>query len=409
MLLEGIIAILIIGFPTIVAILNAIGSLIDKHKETKKIKEEFPIIKSKLNYANEEIKKLTAQNEEEIRKLTAQNEELSKFKNNVITIQQEFIKSSTSNLSAIPYMASILADYETYGIEILAQKLDWGCSVERAKKVLSIREIKKSTQQMIEQNLESKYQLAYLLELFPNLQDIIETDYNNLPTIKLDELAEEYDKSRDWLSKEEYQQLNSIERNQLALDRYKESHNKSKWQIGRDYELYVGYLLTQKGYDVDFFGSYMGLEDLGRDLIAKKQNSIVIIQCKYWSKLKQIHEKHILQLYGTVMSYCIENNVLLSNVKGFLITNISLSEVAKKMSKLLNIEYVENLEKGDYPCIKCNINYDKFGIRTKIYHLPFDQKYDVTKIDKKGEFYAMTVREAEEAGFRRSFRWYGSN
>ena len=56
-----------------------------------------------------------------------------------------------------------------------------------------------------------------------------------------------------------------------------------------------------------------------------------------------------------------------------------------------------------------NINYDEFGIKTKIYHLPFDQKYDVTKIDKKGEFYAMTVREAEEAGFRRSFRWYGSN
>jgi hypothetical protein len=402
-----IVVIYVIGIclAALYGIYTLIRNMIDGHKENKKIIAEFP----KLQKNNSEIQSELFRAKQQISELNAQNEELTKFKNNVSEIQSEFINASVSNLSAIPYMASILADYETYGIEILAQKLDWGSSVERAKKVMSIREIKKATRQMIEQNLESKYQLDYLLGLFPNLQDIIETDYNNLPTIKLEELAEEYDKSRDWLSKEEYQQLNSVERNQLALDRYKESHNKSKWQIGRDYELFVGYLMTKEGYDVDFFGSYMGLEDLGRDLIAKKGNRIVIVQCKYWSKLKQIHEKHILQLYGTVMSYCIENNVSLSNVKGFLITNISLSEVAKKMAKLLNIEYVEYVEKGDYPCIKCNINYDGYGFNTKIYHLPFDQKYDETKIDKKGEFYAMTVQEAEDAGFRRAFRWFGND
>ena len=65
-----------------------------------------------------------------------------------------------------------------------------------------------------------------------------------------------------------------MERNQLALDRYKASHKKSKWQIGRDYELYIGYRYSQSGYSVDYFGSYMGLEDLGRDLICKKGNKI---------------------------------------------------------------------------------------------------------------------------------------
>ena len=32
-----------------------------------------------------------------------------------------------------------------------------------------------------------------------------------------------------------------MERDQLALDRYVKSINKSKWQIGRDYELSVAY------------------------------------------------------------------------------------------------------------------------------------------------------------------------
>ena len=41
----------------------------------------------------------------------------------------------------------------------------------------------------------------------------------------------------------------------------------------------------------------------------------------------------------------------------------------------------------------------------KIYHLPFDQQYDRTIIgDCAGEFHAFTVKEAEDAGFRRAFK-----
>ena len=54
--------------------------------------------------------------------------------------------------------------------------------------------------------------------------------------------------------------------------------------------------------------------------------------------------------------------------------------------------------------IKCNINTNT---EERIYHLPFDQQYDKIKIDKPGEFYAMTVKEAEEKGFRRAKRWLG--
>ena len=36
-----------------------------------------------------------------------------------------------------------------------------------------------------------------------------------------------------------------------------------------------------------------------------------------------------------------------------------------------------------------------------------DQQYDTAIIEPhKGEFYAMTVAEAEKAGFRRAFRWH---
>ncbi|MBR5188162.1 MAG: restriction endonuclease, partial [Clostridia bacterium] len=176
----------------------------------------------------------------------------------------------------------------------------------------------------------------------------------------------------------------------------------------RDYELYVGFVYSKKGYDVNYFGSMMGMEDLGRDLIVSKGETVTIIQCKYWSQEKTIHEKHIMQLYGTVTSYKIENDLPSKKVKGIFITNICLSEMAKKVADYLKIRYIEKFEKKDYPCIKCNIGKDEHGKITKIYHLPFDQQYDSTQIKNEGEFFAMTVKEAEDAGFRRAFKWFGT-
>lgn len=328
-------------------------------------------------------------------------DELIYWKNRV-----SFLEASKSNLTAIPYMAGVIADYETYGIERLAKELDWGYSVKRLDKVKSIREIRKDAQAIVERNKESQYQLAYLLSLFPSLKDVVDAEYSQLPQVEVSELSD-YDSVRDYLSKEEYAELDETERNQLALDRYKKSHNRTKWQIGRDYELYVGYQYSLKGYDVDFFGSYMGLEDLGRDIIAKKDQEILIIQCKYWSTKKQIHENHINQLFGTTVSYCIENKIEWDRVRAILATNIELSPMAKKVAAFLGVEFIENLESGEYPCIKCNIGRGEYGEMTKIYHLPFDQQYDSTRIKNKGEFYALTVAEAEAAGFRRAFKWHG--
>ena len=335
-------------------------------------------------------------------KLKKENEQTGKDNEQLTNL----VHQMESNLTAIPYMAGMIADIETYGLENLAKEVEQRGGYGSPEKARSIREIRSKAKEITERNKEAQYQLAYLLAMFPALADVIECDNKQLPMVDVTAI-EEYDNVRKFLSKEEYQALNVTERNQLALDRYMQSKNKSKWQIGRDYEQYVGYIYRQKGYEVDDFGTYMGLEDLGRDIIAKNRDFVHIVQCKYWSSVKQIHEKHITQLYGTLVSYCVENNVSQDRVTGVLVTNIQLSPKAKEIAAYLHIHFVENLEMGKYPCIKCNLGHGKNG-ETKIYHLPFDQKYDVTKIRKPGEFYAMTVKEAEEAGFRRSYKWFGN-
>lgn len=314
--------------------------------------------------------------------------------------QKELEKLLYSNKTSMPWIAGMMADYLTYDIEILAKKLEWGKSIERSKKVASIREIRAEAKKRIEEAKIATYQLEYLKELFPALEDVLETNYT-----ELDFTGEipEYDPVRKYLEHDEWIQLSNEEKNQLALDRYIESRKKSKWQIGRDYELSVAYEYIKKGFDVDTYGSYMGIEDMGRDIIAKKDGMILLIQCKYWSKDKTIHEKHIFQLFGSMVSYCVENNCNQENVKGVFITNIELSSAARKIAKYLGVFIVEHHAMSDFPRIKCNIGHSEEGV-TKIYHLPMDEQYDSSKIDKAGEFYAFTVKEAEQAGFRRAYK-----
>ena len=350
-----------------------------------------------------QLKERKTQNSYELLMLKEQCKKLTKISQERENALKELF---TSNLTAMPFLAGMMADYITYDLEILVQKLDWGSSQERAKKVKSIRQIRAEAKEKIEQAKLATYQLEYLKTLYPALEDVVETPCEDVLATHNEDEIPDYDPIRRYITKEEWENLSTTEKNQRALDNYILSRKKSNWQIGRDYELYFGYILGQWGYVVDYFGSYMGLEDLGRDLIAKKDGDVMIVQCKYWSQQKQIHEKHIFQLYGSVVCYGMEKKIPMAGLQGLFVTNISLSPMAKKVAKKLHIEIVENHPIEDFPRIKCNIGRDEFGGETRIYHLPMDQQYDNTRIDKDGEFFAMTVAEAERAGFRRAYRWH---
>lgn len=270
-----------------------------------------------------------------------------------------------------------------------------------------VSEIARQRRQAEKENRVLKYIIDYYENIAPFLIDLKEevTDITEKDRELMSEYTEEelQDEVTHYLTKEEYRKLSTAERNQMALDRYWK-RPKSNWHIGRIYERYVGYLYEERDYDVEYVGIFKGYEDLGRDLIAKKGNNLVVIQCKNWSKFKTIYEKHIFQFFGTVFQYKDENSG--KKVEAIFYTTTKLSDLARRFADELNIKLVENDKlRTDYPCIKCNISRID---RTKIYHLPFDQQYDNTKIEKdKGEFYCATVKEAENKGFRRAFRYKG--
>lgn len=258
-----------------------------------------------------------------------------------------------------------------------------------------------------------EYQLKSYKEYFPFLEEYEEIILDEaIPLIPNGENFDAIEKSDPvlfYVQRSEYEKLSSTERNQLALDRYL-SRPLSRAAIGRFYERYLGYLYEKEGYQVEYHGIVEGFEDLGRDLICRKDDHVIIVQAKCWSSEKLIHEKHIFQLFGTTQLFLMDqqgNDLPCANVSAMFITTTTLSAVAKKAAKWLKIGVKERfaIDKA-YPMIKCNINQSS---KEKIYHLPFDQQYDRTKIiPELGEFYAISVLEAEKHGFRRAFRHYGS-
>ena len=250
-------------------------------------------------------------------------------------------------------------------------------------------------------------ELEYLVsELWVEDEEVIDEEDFEDPD------KDDEERVKTFLSDIEYRNLSETERNQLAFDRYlNKSHSKS--HIGKMYERYIGYIYEQDGYEVEYRGIEKGLKDGGIDLVCRKKGETLLIQCKCWNQESTIYEKHICQLYGATRYYdkCNTKRIYRNgeyiniewNAIPIFITTTQLDDQAKMVAEKLGVIVRNILLCKDYPMIKGNISSNG----DKIYHLPFDQMYDHTKIlPSNGERWFYTVSEAEKAGFRRAKRHF---
>lgn len=358
-------------------------------------KSELEGVAEKLLQSKEVFDALELKNHEEELRLQGKEKALKKLEEGVRQMAKE-------RQVGFPWLAEAYDEYfelqDQEIIDFLRYKKTPALSASEMVASYSALRRKSEKERKVLQYLVNYYEsiCPFLLDVKEELADATEEER---AFVKEYTEEERQDAVTSFISKEEYRKLPSEERNQRALDRYWK-RPKSKWQIGAMYERYVGYQYEMQGYNVSYHGLMKGLEDLGRDIIATKGNEIVVVQCKNWSKFRTIHEKHIFQFFGTVFQYKDENPG--KNVRAIFVTSTKLSDLARRFSLALGLELKEEAAMDKkYPCIKCNISVDG----TKIYHLPFDQQYDNTRIEpKKGEFYCATVKEAEDAGFRRAFK-----
>lgn len=223
-------------------------------------------------------------------------------------------------------------------------------------------------------------------------------DNSSLPSFGLK--IEEYSKLINIIEKEhnDVVEQNLNLKQELIETAMNTSEYNDNWIVGRAYERYIGYLCECNGYIVTYNGAINGLSDLGRDLIAEKNNEILIIQCKLRSKSdnKKIFSNVVAQLYGTVEQYKLHNS---SNkfIKGVIVTSVELDSTAKQFAKDLNIDFFENQKfMHRYPTIKCKK-------KNKLYYTEYNSQYDYIQMSfKDGDQYVYTPKDARKLGYRKS-------
>src|SRR3990172_4505778 len=148
-----------------------------------------------------------------------------------------------------------------------------------------------------------EFQLASYKEYFPFLEDYDNTILDE--AVQLDgsdiapsSLGPSYP-SLNFLSHDEYSRLDSVARDQLALDRYLRN-GLSPAAVGALYDRFIGHLYERDGWEVRYQPVAPGVKGLAQDLICSKDDVIHVVHAKCWAPDKLIHQKHILQLFGTV-------------------------------------------------------------------------------------------------------------
>lgn len=328
--------------------------------------------------------------------------EKARFEQELADFQQLLSDQQQSH----PWLATAVADlYSKYDQSLAKQLRSKAHPAHKASE--SVAQLAREKRALLIESKELRYQLDFLLSSVPWLEDFI-----SLPVQQADPAfadgdppSSEYEILRPYLSPNEFQALSRAEKYQLALDRWASHPGKSKFDIGVQYERYIGFLYEKDGYSVSFPGATLRLNDMGRDLIAVKGSTTLVIQCKRWSSFKEIHENAIFQLFGSVAHLRVEKPD--QEFVPVFYTTTAVSDVAIACAQTLGIEMHDNFPLADYPVVKCNISR---ATGEKIYHLPFDLQYDRIQISyQEGECYASTVAEAEALGFRRAYKWHGSD
>lgn len=364
-----------------------------------------------VNMLNSTIDRMEVYNADLLEKLNAntsqqnvQKEKQLIFDNRIEEYKQklhfDLEKLLSGKTVAFPYISSLISDYLLIDLERL-KEISEKSSPSIFNYPIRIEELRAQTSTLLRSAKLYEYQLKYLLDSFPTLSLYLNSD--EMPVFSKVSAALP-DPVRSFLSDDEYASLSDTEKNQLALDRYVNQRKKNEWQIGRDYEMSIGYQLESRGYVVTYRGIEEKLHDFGVDLIARRGSSLLVIQCKYWSSSSVIHEKYITQLYGSTAFFASKNPAM--HVIPVFISSTFLSSDAKLIANKLSIKYFESVPMFDFPRIKCNIGRDENNCISYIYHLPMDPQYDSVKINKPGECMAFTVQEAESFGFRRAFHWH---
>ena len=108
----------------------------------------------------------------------------------------------------------------------------------------------------------------------------------------------------------------------------KEFHLKNE-ENGKKFEMLTGKKFEELGYEVIYNGLEKGKLDQGIDLICYKENEILLIQCKNYTKSNSITHKDIKIFHSNAIKYIKTHNLDEKSIKlKYAIPNIEILDIS---------------------------------------------------------------------------------
>ncbi|RLA75303.1 MAG: hypothetical protein DRG11_02010 [Epsilonproteobacteria bacterium] len=114
------------------------------------------------------------------------------------------------------------------------------------------------------------------------------------------------------LTKKELERRKQVDDDNNPALKTEDKENMKKY--GDDFEKKVGAYYQQKGYKIDARGLRIGKKDGGIDIIATKDDEILLIQCKYIKRSEYITHSMIKEFYGNCSIYIDKENISRDNI-----------------------------------------------------------------------------------------------
>ena len=164
--------------------------------------------------------------------------------------------------------------------------------------------------------------------------------------------------------------------------------NKTPWQVGRDFERYVGFRYEERGYKVTYNGITEHEEDYGVDLFCVSEARVLAVQCKNWKD--PVMWREVAMIAGASLAAA-RSAGWLSAIPVLLTTGPLPTETIQYANRANVV--VRRVVPREYPVIKCKRSSNYF-------HLPWHSNYDRTKlISDQGDRRVFRVEEAVLDGF----------
>jgi Holliday junction resolvase len=141
-----------------------------------------------------------------------------------------------------------------------------------------------------------------------------------------------------------YSSTKTTKKNFLPKEEWK-AQQKINAEKGQRYELHVANHFRNNGYEVIENGKIQGRRDGGIDILAKKDNLVLLIQCKHWSASTKFKITHAIlkEFIGNATMYIQKNPVFKElEIKNIFITSENILDDSAKVFLKHNSNFVEH-------------------------------------------------------------------